>query len=169
MCTILYWNVIVIPWQTRENISSQMSSYNHFLSEYKSKFQFAAFIDLDELIFPTTQTNFLDFLDSIPATVGAIAINQRVFGSSGKTTYEPDLLLKRFHKCSRPDYGENKYVKSIYRLQAIERISNCHASPLKIGEYVHVDFTDATFREDKPGSTEKICLSPFQINHYIIN
>jgi len=158
----------IIDWPTEEGLSPQIAAYNYFLKNYREKFEFAAFFDADEFLVPAPGLDFKDFLNRIPGSLGAIGFNQRVFGSGGALHYSPDLVLRRFSKCAEPDYDENKYYKSMYRLRNIEAIDNVHASPLQSGDYAFPDFSPLQPDAEKPGKSLQIHNSNFQLHHYIL-
>lgn len=159
-------NIKIINWPTIEGVSPQISAYNNFINTFSEKYEFAAFIDLDEFIYPNINLSLLDYLDKFSDHVGAIALNQRVFGSSGHLNSHPDLVINRFSMCSENDYDENRWIKSIYRLSCVNKITSSHCSELKSGYYAHVDFSEVIF--EGYGKTKDIVFEPFQLNHYIL-
>ena len=161
-------NVRTIRWPTNSDLSPQLSAYNEFLQTYKGDFEFAAFLDADEFICPTAGVTVEEFFDSVPPDVGAIALNQRVYGSSGRLSYEPRLVIERFSCCAEVDYAENRFFKTIYRISAISEIVNVHASPLLRGRYVHPNMKDVQHDITYTGTSQFIDYSLFQLNHYIL-
>jgi len=161
-------DIEIIHWPTSKGASPQISAYNYFLENYRTTFEFAAFFDSDEFLIPLNGVDFVDFLNSIPNSVGGIAFNQRVFGSSGELKYKTDLVLKRFRQCSESQYDENKYYKSMYRLRNIEIITNVHGSALTDGDFWFADFAPLVQDVARPGASLEVRSSDFQLNHYIL-
>ncbi len=160
--------VVVVPWVSVEGVSPQLSAYNHFLQNYAHDYEFAAFIDLDEFIVPTRENNISEVLSKVPENAGAIVMNQRVFGSSGLKEHGPGLVVERFRKCSRADYPENQFVKSIYRLSCVNSIQNVHLSPLIHGFHCYSDFSVADLMSGMPGLVRHVHFENIQLNHYIV-
>ncbi len=161
-------DIDIILWPTLKGASPQISAYNYFLENYRATFEFAAFFDSDEFLVPLNGVDFTDFLNSIPNSVGGIAFNQRVFGSSGEVKYKTELVLKRFRQCSESRYDENRYYKSMYRLRNIEIITNVHGSALTDGDFWFADFTPLVQDVTRPGASLEVRSSNFQLNHYIL-
>jgi len=127
-----------------------------------------AFFDADEFLTPRAELNITNWLSSLSDEIGAVAINQRVFGSSGQKTRQSGLVIDRFRRAANEGYDENRWVKSIYRAAAVAEIRSPHRGMLSFGRYILPNGVDAFGPEDPSGKALGIDFSFFQLNHYII-
>lgn len=159
-----------IPWPTLENRSPQITAYADFISRSKGTNAFIAFIDLDEFL--SVDDGEID-IDSYLArnnlldpSVGAIAVNQRVFGSSHLETYAPAPVIRRFTLKAEEGYTENRWFKSFARPDAVETL-NSHCVKLLSGRYVDARGRPLDTNSIAGGQTPAIC-DGLRINHYIL-
>jgi hypothetical protein len=77
----------------------QLIAYNHFISEFSSKFDWAVFIDCDEFIYLKKHDNIKNFIADY-SKCEAISINWALFGDNGHKIVRPNnySLLERFTK-----------------------------------------------------------------------
>lgn len=114
----------------------QMFSYHKFLKDFASAIDRVAFIDEDEFIIcennniKATLGNYLDF--------PGLALNWRVFGSSGLIKQTPIPQMEKFI-CYAPKYLGNINVKSIVDPKLISSVSNPHVFSYTKGNCVTVD------------------------------
>jgi hypothetical protein len=157
-----------IRWPTVEDVSPQLSAYGHALVHLSRDFEFLAFLDADEFLCLTADINLSQWLAGLPDAVGAIAINQHVFGSSGRMEAGDGLVTERFTLASDQDYSENKWVKSIYRTDSVRGVLNPHRGILRHGNYLLPNGAPAFDWEDVSGKALGVDFSMLKINHYII-
>ena len=160
--------VTVKPWIVAEGISPQMSCYADATQQLRDQYEFLAFFDTDEFLVVQQQVELEPWLMSLPGDVSAIAVNQRVFGSSGHKTKTPGLVVDRFRRASSAGYDENLWVKSIYRSSAIAEIRSPHRGQIMSGRYILPNGEDAFGSEKDSGKAVAIDFSRLQLNHYII-
>lgn len=157
-----------IPWQTSDGISPQLSAFNEGLRIAASEYEWGAFIDVDEFLVPIGPTAIAEWIANIDEDVSAIALCQRVFGSSGQLHYEDRPVIERFTHSSAPEYDENRWFKTIYRLNAVEKITGCHTSPIRSGRYIYPNGQELERDEQHPGKSMIIEDSVIQLHHYIL-
>lgn len=160
--------VEIINWPTVDGISPQLSAYNNPSLKLRDRYDFAAFIDIDEFITLRDHSNITDYLAGIPDTVSAIAINQKVFGSSHLNTYEDKPVTLRFQHCAPEDHAENLWFKSIYRTSDIRQINSPHKGDLLRGSYADGNFSVDNVDPDSAGLTKVNASQKIHINHYIL-
>ena len=160
--------ITLVPWSVKEGISPQMSAYADALARLESAFEFLAFFDADEFLCPNDRLDVIRWLSELPADVGAVAINQRVFGSSGYQTANDELVTARFIRAAEEDYAENRWVKSIYRADRVKQLINPHRGILKSGRYVLPSGRDAFEPDDLSGQARETDFSLMRLHHYII-
>jgi len=104
--------VTTIPFNGKHQ---QMPAYTHFLNQYRTKFNWATFIDCDEFIVLKKHSNIKDFIKEYDNPFG-IGINWQCFGSNGKLERDPNSpnsLIKQF---TLRQEGVNKHIKTIMNL-----------------------------------------------------
>jgi len=155
-------------WIVPEGQSPQMTAYNHAITTLRDDYEFIALFDADEFLVPLGGVTINAYLDAVTDDVGAIAINQRVFGSSGHKNKEAELVTSRFRQAASSEYKENLWVKSIYRASSVDEILSPHHGKLISGRYIQPDGRDAFSGERVIGVADRVDFSLFQVNHYII-
>lgn len=92
----------------------QISAYNHFISNFSSEFDWAAFIDCDEFIYLKKHDNIKNFIEDY-SKCEAISINWALFGDNGHNTVRLNnySLLERFTKRQKEVCPQ---VKNLIRL-----------------------------------------------------
>jgi glycosyltransferase involved in cell wall biosynthesis len=162
--------VVVRSWPTVEGSSPQISAFNAIFREFSGTTDLIGFFDIDEFLVCDSRNSMksilADCLQKRP-DAAAICINQLVFGDSGLSKFDAAPVLSRFERCAKPEYTENRWVKSFYRPNSLTTITGPHTSPLKHGAHVHPNGTTVQFRDSSLGQTEDIDFSLLQLNHYI--
>lgn len=165
-----FQNVFVTSWSTSEGESPQFSAFNHALKSYGSSCDWMLFIDVDEFLMNrSSQVSFKDYLSVVDKNVGAVAINQIVYGSSGLKEYQDIPVMQRFTKRSELCYLENRWYKTVCRPMAVETIQDAHRFSLKEGYF----YVDSSFDKNNFDSKElRNTLIPsndvWAINHYML-
>lgn len=158
----------IIKWPTTEGVSPQLSAYNSSYQKIRDEYDFIAFIDIDEFITLRKHNNINDYLSAIPESVSAIAINQKIFGSSQLEKYEDLPVTARFQKCATEDHPEHLWFKSIYRSKHIKQINSCHKGELLQGAYADANFNVENIDQSSSGQTKTNASQTIHINHYIL-
>jgi hypothetical protein len=157
-----------IPWVVGEHTSPQFSAYKHMLSNVNVSSEFIAFIDADEFITLVTHESIAEYLSEVPREAGAIAINQRVFGSSGHRERGPGLVIERFPRCAPADYEENRWFKSICRKGCATDLDNSHQFRLVNGQYFNGNLDPWANPPEPAGKSNAIAFKKIMINHYLL-
>lgn len=92
----------------------QLSAYQYAYENFNHEFDWMAFIDGDEFLFPTQHQDLRDVLQLFSySKLSAIAAYWACFGSSGHIN-EPDGLIAENYRYRAPfDFEANKHIKSI--------------------------------------------------------
>lgn len=151
---------------------AQTSWYRQVLTEYAGDVDYMAFLDVDEFLVHPHCDRPLEWLEPILAQedVAAMAINWRIFGSSGMHFRQPGGVLERFTLASHCDRVVNRHVKSIVKPARVESMT-AHTAKLHSGyRYVTADGREAAFLDDKADSGRTQCVvdTPVKIHHYNI-
>ncbi len=113
------------------NHPGQLAAYRHFLAHHAQRFDWAAFIDLDEFLLPLDDA-------AVPALLArmdgfsAVLVQWRVFGPSGRDTRPDGLTIEAYHLRAPDDLPVNCHVKTILRCaDALDVTHNPHAFRLR--------------------------------------
>lgn len=103
----------------------QLTAYNHFLKTFGHRHTWCAFIDADEFIVLKRHPNITSMLEE-HCQQGALTLNWYMFGSSGKTNYEPEPVTKRFQLRAK---NIDKHIKTIVHTDSVQvmGIHECYA------------------------------------------
>ena len=154
-----------------EKSSAQVAAYNKIIQMSVDKSKLIAFIDGDEFIAINDLKKFNKELDVLISDdqYGAMALNWKTFGSSGKAKYEDKLVIERFLQCGNDQYRGNWTIKTISKPTFVER-QLIHHAVLKKGQYKHVSLDKISFENGKnegPRTTD-FDYNVAQVNHYVI-
>ena len=155
--------VTVIRWPSIPGGDAQLRAYEHFLHTYGGTTEWAAVFDLDEFLNLKVDNNIHGFLARFPTAAG-VAVNWRMFGSSGETIYQKIPMIERFTRAATIDFEANGLVKTIYRPALIETIH--HHSAVYKSDAVVVSPDGRTL--DASPFAPKVAdgFAVAQINHY---
>jgi hypothetical protein len=104
----------------------QLPAYNHALSLIKETARWAAFIDLDEFLFPVYHGDLPSLLEGYSA-FGALAVNGQVFGTSGiDRLKDKELIIENLLLRAPDHWGVHKLVKMVVQPQYIRSFPNPH-------------------------------------------
>lgn len=120
--------VTLVDWPQRPG---QLPAYRHFLAHFAARFDWAAFIDLDEFLLPLAAASVPDLLAGIDG-YSAMLVQWRVFGPSGHQTRPDALVIEAYHQRAADDVPVNRHVKSIVRCaDALDVTLNPHEFRLR--------------------------------------
>jgi hypothetical protein len=156
-------------WSVPPNKKPQWVAYEDGLEVLRGRADWVAFIDLDEFIVLPGHDSIQEFLGE-HEDLEAIAMNWKMFGSSGHLAYEPGLVIERFTRCAKPTYVGNRAVKTLARLDVVEvpRVHTCHFRPgveyrTLAGEVLPPAHEDTAM---PMGKSEQVSHDSIRINHY---
>ena len=159
-----------VHWYAQDGEVQQLKAYNRFLHNPNLSIQeldWCAFIDVDEYICVRDQSrSFQDILGDFKA-YPSLAINWRLFGSSGLSWNGSHEVVTRFTKC---ESVLNRHVKQLVNLKMmrdngiLSRV--CFINP-HCGNWAAVNFQ----KNAVIGPFNTQCLDqvqPLELNHYAI-
>ncbi|WP_198655828.1 glycosyltransferase family 2 protein [Salinicola sp. CR57] len=157
-------------WEQEER--AQVLWYQHVLEQHGHEATYMAFLDVDEFLVHPHCDRPLDWLEPTlaPEDVGGVAINWRIFGSSGMRFRQPGGVLERFTMASESERVVNCHVKSIVKPSRVLSMT-AHTAELKPGSrYLGADGQAVTFLDGKTksGRTERVIDTPMRVYHYNI-
>lgn len=133
--------------RTSETEGPQIPAYNHIINTYSADYDYFIFIDADEFLVNNTGLTLQDFLRSCESNshFGAIALNWRVFGSSGNTFKKDGMVIERFYRASRKIEKVNCHIKTLVASKAVQKM-HIHQADLKEGyTFLNENKTPAIF------------------------
>ncbi|MGB3560397.1 MAG: glycosyltransferase family 92 protein [Geitlerinemataceae cyanobacterium] len=151
-------------WESKAGINNQLTIYREALHWLQANCEYVVFLDADEFIVPNQHEDLKSFLLDYN-NVSAIAINWKVFGSSGQKEKTNKLVIERFTKCANIERSQNFSFKTIAQVKLIQDFKNVHQVILNPNSiYVYPDRTPVSL----PGVARKLNSdhSVIQINHY---
>jgi hypothetical protein len=152
-----------IAWPSARGVAPQRAAYADVLPRVKS--EWVCFIDADEFVNLKVDDSIQAFLSRFPENASAIAMNWRLFGSSGLLTFDTDPVTRRFTRCSQRLARVNRHCKTIARVRDIEEM-HIHRCFLKRGLYV--DETGQKVEVERFGLTPSTRTELVQVNHYVV-
>lgn len=149
----------------------QLAAYAEILNR-AARCDWLAIIDLDEFLIPTDQSSIRPVIREIAKdkTVGAIAVNWALYGSSHHLHQNDIGVLERFQFRADKSFGPNIHYKSIIRPEAVVNFINPHGCMLREG-FRTSDCDGETLKlspHHGVGLSETCNWDRLRINHYII-
>src|SRR5215467_12408190 len=112
--------ITVVDWPSVAGVAPQCTAYTDVLPRVKS--EWVCFIDADEFVNLKRDDSVRTFLHRFPAEVSAVAMNWRLFGSSGLIAAADDPVIHRFTRCSRRETPVNRHCKTMARVRDIREM-----------------------------------------------
>lgn len=148
-------------WSVPAGLKPQWVAYENGLEALRGRADWVAFIDLDEFVVTPRHETIQDFLQ-VYGELEAIAVNWKMFGSSGHVTREPGMVMERFTHSARRSYRGNRAVKTLARVDAID-VPLVHTCKFRPGvEYRTV--SGEVMPAD--GFSSEVSHDTIRINHY---
>jgi hypothetical protein len=163
----------IFRFDWRDKTAIQMPFYYQALAAARlGQLDGLFFIDLDEFLRPQTE-------HSIPAiaepwladpTIGAVALNWAVYGSSGRDQPGDGLVIERFTRRAPQNDVCNQSTKAFVRVSMCEGFDNPHGAILRDGRYVNSRGEAITWDQKlfPIGIASEVVWDGLRINHYII-
>ncbi len=110
-------NVTLIDWPMA---GGQIPAYQDFCSNHASRYDWVAFVDLDEFIVPASGSSIRDLLmRKAYAEYSAILLQWLVFGPSGHQDKPHGLVIESYTSRLPEDFPASRHVKSLVRGKAV--------------------------------------------------
>ena len=117
----------------------QIEAYNYVIKNFKNENKYIAFIDADEFLFPMKQgEKLLDVIERIMSKdkkAGGVAVNWRVFGSSGFEKKPEGGVLESFVHRAFEDGPGNVCIKTIVNPRRVFKWYHVHYPVYMCGFY----------------------------------
>jgi O-antigen biosynthesis protein len=110
-------NVTLIDWPLA---AGQMPAYQDFCSNHAARYDWVAFIDIDEFIMPVTGSSIRELLmRKTYAEHSAVLLQWLVFGPSGHQHSPDGLVIENYTSRLPEDFPASRHVKSLVRGKAV--------------------------------------------------
>lgn len=152
------WEAFLSP----PNRKPQWIAYQEGYDLLRPRTDWLAFIDLDEFLVTPRHANIQSFLAEY-GHLGAIAVNWKMFGSSGHLTREPGFVIERFTRCAPLDFSSNRSIKMLARTDLIDvpRVHTAHFAPGAVYQTVRGEAIG-----EHVGTSERVSHDLIRVNHY---
>jgi Glycosyl transferase family 2 len=101
----------IIDWPHRPG---QLPAYRDFIQNFAARFEWVAFIDLDEFLLPLGDAGIRDLLRGW-SEFSAVLVSWRVFGPSGWIIPPNGLVIENYDMRSSDEMPVNHHIKSIVK------------------------------------------------------
>ncbi len=141
----------------------QIPAYQHALNIVKQTARWAAFIDIDEFLFPVKHYDLVSLLKEYEKYPGLV-VNWQIYGTGGYCSLPPEKLLIECLTLKAPVETEgNHLVKSIVQPHMVKNISDPHSFIFHNGRFA---INSRGERMVEGGRHPSIIIDKIRINHY---
>jgi Glycosyl transferase family 2 len=149
-----------VPWSNVPD-SPQFRAYVD--ATLKCATDWLMFLDADEFLNILSRAPVNDFLAGFAPDISCVAVNWRVFGSAGRKTFEPGLVLERFPHAASAEAAVNRHVKCLFRPRCASAV-HMHAPTIVEGRSVLA--SGAPLAMATHGLSDTLDWTAAQVNHY---
>ena len=144
----------------------QLSAYNRALKKYRYQTRYMAFIDADEFLYSCEKERSVrqqvEDLFALYPEAGGLALNWRMFGSSGHLTKPEGGVLENYLYRANEDGKGNGCIKSIVDPRRVYKYTHSHYPTYYRGYYS----VDEDGQKVIGWSHPKTTIRKLRINHY---
>ena len=149
------------PWDHPSDGNAQKRAYADGLLRNANKLDWICFIDLDEFVVIPELDDIHAFIQTIP-DLDALAINWKLFGTSGHERWTDGLVIERFTMCGVHDSG-NRAVKTLAKTDRLVQ-PNLHNH--SFAEGVVYQTINGDVIPPNMGKSATVSHDRIRINHY---
>lgn len=159
-----------IEYQTIPGIKPQVPAYNLILQKARDECDYITFIDADEFLYFDEGFSLKDLTDLIKSneSVGAIAINWCVYGSSRCILPGPGMVMERFDHRSDQTCHLNLHYKSFLKTSAIRGTQGGGVHHFQLNDGYNYIMTDGSILNSDTGLSSHTSWDICRLNHYVI-
>jgi Glycosyl transferase family 2 len=131
-------------------------------------------IDVDEFLRPAEGSSLLEITQKwlSDPSIGAVALNWAIFGSSDRGQAGEGLVIERFTRRAPLDFPVNLHAKPFARMSACAGPAwNPHSVSLHTGRYTDTLGQDVVWditRPDPRGITTKVVWDVLRVDHFVV-
>jgi Glycosyl transferase family 2 len=158
----------------RDQIGFQLRFYSQALHAARHFAQGLFFIDVDEFLRPDGSDSIADIAKgwSADLTIGAVALNWAIYGSSDRQQAGDGLVIERFTRRAAQHFGPNKHAKAFARVDCCTGpAENPHAVTLSSGRYVNTRREDVIWdivQGHQLGITMEVVWDLLRVDHFAV-
>lgn len=149
--------------------SKQLDAYNDALKKYKNDCRYMAFLDLDEYLFRTSDSE-VSISESISRLLikagggaSGIGVNWCLFGSAGLKTRPQGLITENYIYRGEAKHWGNYHIKTICNPRRVSRFISPHYPLYELGAY---NISDGNLKRLYGWFCHDVQWKYFRINHY---
>lgn len=165
-----------IPFPGTPNEKPQLPAYRELLKRFGSSVEWLAYVDADEFIWPTSDTQafpaFIEALGQRHPEAGAVILNWAVYGSSDQLKPTDEPVTARFQRRADIAHDKNLHYKTVVRSAACLEFANPHAMLLQSGfTTIHTDGSEVRPADGSTvasGASDAARWDGFRLNHYVV-
>jgi len=162
--------VTLVNLRTPKSGNVQIPAYSVLLKAARATCDLLAFIDADEYLLPTDgSSSILPLLEERfnNDQVSALGLNWANFGSNNQLFQEEGLVIERFTRRAKFEFGVHFHIKTIARPERIKGFTNPHYVNLYYGQYVDTEGNEITpHPKHGKGLSNKVTWHRARVNHY---
>lgn len=154
-------SVTYINWPEK---TPQTEMYQFVLNEHGEKYEWCAFIDADEFLYPVDGTDIRHALCHMGSS--SVGVHWHIYGSSGHVTKPEGLVISNYTRRAKDDFFYNRHIKSIVKPRQVEQVLSSHVFRV-LGSFIDEDGRE--FHYNPPyGYFEEypVVHNKLRINHY---
>ena len=146
----------------------QLTAYADGTAYFAGRADWVAFIDIDEFIRSRRGKSLPAELARFNRDVGAIGLQQTVFGSAGREAYDHAPVLARFDRCAPAGHPSGRWFKTLARPEAIEFFTTVHSVALRQGRAVLADHAGFSLAGTHGGCADRVAQGTLELRHYMM-
>lgn len=147
-------------WPSSPDGSTQKRAYADGLERLRKRFRWITYVDLDEFFYVPGFDNDIRRFLAAHDDRGAIAVNWKLFGTSGHQHKSHGLVTERFTRCGETQHSGNRAVKTLAKTDALA-VPNLHNHAFAEGVVyatVHGEQIPSGVGKSETVSHDVICL-----------
>lgn len=116
----------------------QLNAYNEAIKKFKDESKYFAVIDADEFLVPLSSESIYEIIDGLMTLnpkAGGVAVNWRMFGSSGHIAKPKGGVLENFLYRAKDNGKGNICIKTIINPRRVYKFSHVHYPIYGVGYY----------------------------------
>jgi hypothetical protein len=162
----------IVRFDFRDRHPAQLAAYNDIVPRLRGALDLAVIIDVDEFVRPLASDRADTFFAEMfsDPNVSALALNWACYGSSGRVESGRGLVTTHFKRRAEQDFGSNRHIKTVVRVDRFVCAENPHLVRLSEGRYVDVHGEDITEWHPKlgPGVTTQTLWHGARVDHFLL-
>ncbi len=180
---------VILRFDWRDQKTFQLAFYRQALEAARPVLEGLFFIDADEFLRPdaswfarqnlaTADASVEPVVSAIAQrwlsdpTIGAVALNWAIYGSSGRAESGDGLVIERFTARAPQEFAVNCHAKAFVRVASCEGpTDNPHAMLLRSGRYVNPRGEDVVWDTSygfQSGITTKAIWDVLRVDHFVV-